>query len=140
MIKAIVFDYFGVISPGSSVDWELLGYIKDLKTHYKTAILSNVYGGFLEKTFDENHPQQNYFNELIASAEIGVLKPDPRAYQITCEKLGVDPKSAIFVDDSPDRCRGAEAIGMQAIIYQNLEQFKKDLGQILTKQSPNTNH
>jgi putative hydrolase of the HAD superfamily len=48
------------------------------------------------------------------SAE-GVLKPDPRLYQITAERLGVDVAGMAFLDDQPTNIRGAEALGIQAV-------------------------
>src|SRR5436190_16401664 len=54
-------------------DWELLEYIKSLRPALKTAILSNVGQGFLERIFDAERPEKDYFDAVIASADIGVL-------------------------------------------------------------------
>lgn len=112
-------------------DWELLDYIKNLKKKYKTAILSNVGQGFLERIFDEARPQKDYFDYLVASADIGVTKPNPRAYIVTMKRLGVEPDECIFVDDKVHLAAGAEAVGMQAIVYRGFDDFKKEIEKLI---------
>lgn len=113
-------------------DWQLLDYIKSLKKNYKTGLLSNVGHGFIEKIFDEKKPQQDYFDIVVISGEVGVLKPDPHIYQVTAKKLGVTPKECIFVDDRERNCEGARAVGMRAILYQDFEQMKEELEKLIS--------
>lgn len=115
-------------------DWELLEYIKTLKQKFGTALLSNVGTGFLERIFDAQRPAENYFDVIVASADIGAIKPDPKAYMAVVERLeAAEPSECIFVDDKLIHCQGAEAIGMQAIIYQDFQQLKHDLDKILSQ-------
>jgi epoxide hydrolase-like predicted phosphatase len=39
------------------------------------------------------------FDQVIESAKIGLRKPDPRIYRMMVEKLGVDPKACVYLDD-----------------------------------------
>jgi epoxide hydrolase-like predicted phosphatase len=68
---------------------------------------------------------------MIISAEIGVMKPDERIYQIALEKLGVKPSESVFLDDFPKNVEGAIAVGMQAIHFTQPEQALKELKQLL---------
>lgn len=108
-------------------DWELLNYIKDLKQKYKTGLLSNVGRGFLEQIFDKTHPQTDYFDVVMASGDMGFVKPDKRAYHFTAEKLGVKPENCIMIDDLPTNCAGARDAGMQAILYKDITMMKEQL-------------
>lgn len=114
-------------------DWELLEYIKDLKKNYKTAILSNVGAGFIERIFDHDRKQQDYFDVLAVSGQIGTLKPDPKAYLYTADKLGIEPSDCVFIDDKKRMVEGAEQVGMQGIVYTSFDDFKNGLEVLLSK-------
>jgi putative hydrolase of the HAD superfamily len=109
---------------------DLLAYIKELRTSFKIAVLSNANFGVLEHKFSTE--QLALFNVRTVSAEVGVMKPDPEIYTITAERLSVDPSECVFTDDNPHYAEAAEAVGMKSIWYQNLDQFKRELEQILS--------
>lgn len=112
------------------VNDELLDYIAtELKPNYKIGMLSNVAGHWLEQKFSDQHRQ--LFDGTILSAQTGYIKPDPRAYQAVLDQLGIEPAAAVFVDDREGNCSGARAIGMHAIRYQSLPQFKRELTEVL---------
>lgn len=47
--------------------------------------------------------------------------PDPRAYGIACERLGVGPGDCLFVDDYLPCVEGARAAGMRAHLFEDNE-------------------
>jgi 2-haloacid dehalogenase/putative hydrolase of the HAD superfamily len=49
--------------------------------------------------------------DIVISAETGVLKPDPRIFAQACQRFGVEPAEAFFVDDSQKNIAGARALG-----------------------------
>ncbi|HEY1753572.1 MAG TPA: HAD-IA family hydrolase [Caulobacteraceae bacterium] len=55
------------------------------------------------------------FDVIVESSKIGVRKPDPRIYQIACEKLGVEPAACVYLDDLGINCKPAALLGMKAI-------------------------
>ena len=112
------------------VNEELLDYIAtELKPKYKIGMLSNVAGRWLEQKFSAEHRQ--LFDGTVLSSQTGYIKPDPRAYQAILDQLAVEPAAAVFVDDREGNCGGARDVGMQAICYQSLAQFKRDLTEVL---------
>ncbi|RJK95486.1 HAD family hydrolase [Vallicoccus soli] len=53
---------------------------------------------------------------VVTAGELGVAKPDPRAFAATCERLGVAPGRALYVgDDHAVDVLGARAAGMRAV-------------------------
>jgi putative hydrolase of the HAD superfamily len=55
-------------------------------------------------------------DETVFSCDVGVSKPDPRIYEIACERLGVEPDECLFVGDGAnDELQGAERVGMTAV-------------------------
>lgn len=76
------------------------------------------------------------FAHVIESSKAGVRKPDPRIYQMMCEKLGVEPAECIYLDDLGINCKPAAALGMHAIKVTSGEQALADLSAVLGMQLP----
>ncbi len=51
----------------------------------------------------------------VFSCVVGYLKPDPRIYQIACERLGVLAGECVYIGDRPEEVIGARAVGMRAL-------------------------
>ena len=67
------------------------------------------------QVWDET-PLGREFDATVFSCEVGVSKPDPRIYEIACERLGVEPADCLFVGDGAnDELPGAERAGMTAL-------------------------
>ncbi|MGH9035690.1 MAG: HAD-IA family hydrolase [Acidimicrobiia bacterium] len=47
----------------------------------------------------------------------GVMKPDPGAYGLALDALGLAPERVLFVDDQPTNVSGAEAVGIPAVHF-----------------------
>jgi putative hydrolase of the HAD superfamily len=56
-----------------------------------------------------------HFDVIIESSQVGVRKPDPAIYELVCEKLGVEPHEAVFLDDLGINLKPARALGMTTI-------------------------
>ncbi len=55
------------------------------------------------------------FGRIFTSHEIGLRKPDPRAFAHVVQALGVPAASILFFDDSLANVEGAAAAGLQAV-------------------------
>jgi putative hydrolase of the HAD superfamily len=55
------------------------------------------------------------FHHVIESSKVGVRKPDPRFYELACERAGVEPDEAVFLDDLGVNLKPAAAMGMTTI-------------------------
>jgi putative hydrolase of the HAD superfamily len=61
-------------------------------------------------------PFAGALDEVVFSCDVGVSKPDPRIYEIACERLGVEAADCLFVGDGAnDELPGAERAGMTAL-------------------------
>jgi putative hydrolase of the HAD superfamily len=57
------------------------------------------------------------FDAEIFSNAIGLSKPDPRIYLACCERLGIEPREAVFVGDGAnDELDGARRVGLHPIL------------------------
>lgn len=106
---------------------ELTAYIRGLKSKFKIALLSNVRGrARLDELFDPGELDE-LFDVVVASGDIGIIKPERAIYEYTAEKLGVAPDECIMIDDRPDYCEGANAVEMRSILFLTTAQAQADL-------------
>jgi len=56
-------------------------------------------------------PAFDRLEDIVISAETAVMKPDPRIFAQACQRFGLEPAEALFVDDSEKNIVGAKALG-----------------------------
>lgn len=71
------------------------------------------------------------FQVVIESSVTGLRKPDPRIYRLACEKIGIDPSEAVYLDDLGINLKPAKAMGMRTIKVAGARQALVELGAIL---------
>ena len=72
-------------------------------------------------------PFLSWFDGIIVSGREGVIKPDPRIFQILCERYDVEPRSAVFIDDVAANARAASAVGIHGIHFRSADQLRREL-------------
>lgn len=118
------------------IDDDMMSFIAQLRDRgYRIGMISNVGRGFIDKVFTGYDPQK-YFDDIVLSNEVGLLKPDPAIYKLSASNLEVDTNQCIFIDDIPKNAEGATATGMQGIVYKSLAQTKQDIEAILEAKEP----
>lgn len=71
------------------------------------------------------------FDLVIESSKEGMRKPDPRIYQLACERLAVAPEAVVYLDDLGINLKPARALGMTTIKVIDEDQAIADLGAAL---------
>jgi 2-haloacid dehalogenase len=85
---------------------------------------------FARETFalaERHHDFLSEFDDRVISGHVGVVKPEPRIYQILFERVGRQPRELLFIDDSAANVRAAEALGMPAIHFTPGVDLEKEL-------------
>jgi putative hydrolase of the HAD superfamily len=93
---------------------EMIEAARRIARHYRVGLLTNnvrEWGGW--RAF---YPTE-VFHVIVDSSEVGMRKPHPAIYRLTCERLGVAPHRAAFVDDIEANVEGARAVGLVAIRF-----------------------
>ena len=67
----------------------------------------------------------------MVSGDEKVAKPDPKIYRILLERYGLIPGECVFLDDNADNVKAAEALGINAIRFDNIENVKQNLAKLL---------
>jgi putative hydrolase of the HAD superfamily len=81
---------------------------------YKTAMLTNISRDG-ERMWRTIIPAEDLFDVVVDSSKVGLRKPDPRIYQLTCERLGVTPDRCVFIDDLSCNVDAGRELGMHVI-------------------------
>lgn len=117
----------------AEIDNEVVALIKELKANYRTALCSNTVTQLFKQLLQENELEE-LFDVIVASSEVGMVKPNPDIFKYTLKQLGIDPEEAIFIDDRETNVAGAKAVGMQAILYTDIALLRKELENILSRE------
>ena len=115
---------------GDVIDRTLLAFIRSLRPNCKTGVISNAWPDM--RDYLAENKSDDAFDVLVISAEVGIMKPDPKIFHLAVEKFQVKTEEAVFVDDMLPNVEAARRLGMQGILFQNTEHTLKKLKQILT--------
>lgn len=89
---------------------------------FRTALVSNSWGNtYPRDTWD------GMFDTIVISGEVGLRKPEPEIYQLTSERLGLEPAECVFVDDMQPNVLGARKVGMTAILHTSYDETRREL-------------
>jgi 2-haloacid dehalogenase len=58
-----------------------------------------------------------WFRGILISGECGVIKPDPRIYELLIERFGLDPHRAVYIDDVEANIDAARPFGIHGIHF-----------------------
>jgi putative hydrolase of the HAD superfamily len=95
---------------------ELTRWARGLRPRYKTGILSNSFVGARERE-QTAYGYMDFIDDLVYSHEVGLAKPDARIYLLSCERLGVQPGEAVFIDNHEPFVQAAQDVGMHAVHF-----------------------
>ena len=109
----------------------VLDLIHRLHGNYKLAVLSNSPPGLSKWLADWN--MLNFFKVVFCSGDEGMAKPDPEAFELTLERLGLKPNEAVFIDDTREHVEAARKLGLQGILFTTAEELEKELDLLLSK-------
>ncbi len=124
--QSLLDEFFG----SDILDESLLDYVRKLRLTYKTGLLSNA-ADDLRQVIAEKWHFEDTFDDIVISAEVKLAKPDPGIFQLAVERLGVEARQAIFVDDMQPNVFGAETAGLIGIQFHSPGQLRYDLELLL---------
>ena len=106
----------------------MINLVKNLqKQGFQTALLSNV--RMNQARVKNQLGFYKLFHPILLSYQTGMHKPNPKAYYRLLQELHVPADEVIFVDNKPENIKGAQAVGIDAILFSNAEQLIEALKQ-----------
>jgi putative hydrolase of the HAD superfamily len=124
--------YFAHLHPNEPV----ISYMRSLRARgYKLAICTNNVREW-ETRWRSKLPVDEIFDTVVDSAFVGTRKPEPRIYELTLERLGVEAAAAVLVDDIEANCTGARELGIHAVWFRSSDQAIAEIEALLQANPP----
>lgn len=111
------------------IDLDIVILIQKLKNNHRVVCGSNS----IEPHWDisQRRGDYNFFDNVYLSHVMGVSKPELKFWEIILEKESYEPKDVIFIDDFSENIEAANSIGINGILYSNIERLKGDLSKFI---------
>lgn len=103
---------------------EFCGYARE--KGYRIFVLSNASSSFYQ--YFQRFAPLDYFDGIVVSCDIHMIKPDVRIYQYLLDKYQLKPEESFFIDDMPGNVAGAEKAGIcGAVFHGDFTEIRKSL-------------
>ena len=99
-----------------SIRENMVSFLRELKSDFKLGcITNNVKSSSEENTDNETEEAMSIFDHIIESSIVGIRKPNPEIYMMSCDALNVSPDQCIYLDDLGINLKPARELGMTTI-------------------------
>ena len=97
------------------VNWPIVHKARELKASgMPIALLTNNVAEWGDN-WRSTIPVEELFEIVVDSSAVQLRKTDPAIYLLTCERIGVAPEAAVFLDDNHDNIAAARSLGMETV-------------------------
>lgn len=91
---------------------------------WRTGILSNIPAGLADQV-REKCPWLKDFAAVTFSSDIGVVKPDEKAFHVALAAMGAKADDTVFIDDRIENVAAAESLGMRGVLFERIDQIQE---------------
>ncbi len=118
----LVADFYRLLARFAVPDPDMTVVLETLAPRYKLGLVTNGTSAGQRAKIDRLGIR-NLFGAIVVSGDIGIHKPDARAFHACLDALGVAPERAVYIGDHlTNDVNGALGAGMRAIWYPNTPQ------------------
>jgi epoxide hydrolase-like predicted phosphatase len=97
---------------GATSDLAMMAAVRRARQYgIATGLISNSWGS---SRYDADQLSE-LFDGVVISARVGLRKPSPEIYAIGAQRLQLDPRDCVFVDDLRGNLKPARALGMTTV-------------------------
>ncbi len=117
--------WYGFYTPQRGI-FEL---VKKLHIKYKLGVIS---GNIQERVefLNRKYNFRKYFNRETYSFSVGINKPNIRIYEAFLDKINIPAENCLYIDDKDIFLMPAKKLGMNVLLFKNVDQLVKDLRQL----------
>ncbi len=69
----------------------------------------------------------DWFQGILVSGMVKLIKPDPRIYGLLLERFGIRPETAVYIDDHPINATAARKLGIHGIHFTTPAELREEL-------------
>lgn len=105
--------------------------IKELKVKgYKIYLLSNA--STRQHEYWHRISASKYFDGTLISADVKIVKPNPKIFEHLCEKFSLLPAECFFIDDLEQHIIAAESVGMRGYVFDgNVAKLRRAIDKLI---------
>jgi len=122
-ISEIMKNWINILSP-------ITGTIEIVKAlvdkSYRMTMLSNFHEDAFSHLY-EKHEFFQYFENIIVSSDVFLIKPEKEIFQYMCDNYSINPATSIFIDDNHGNIDAAKEMNFQTILFENPTQLRQEL-------------
>ena len=108
----------------------IIGAVEILAELRERGIPLYILSNFSAETFPsalERFEFLRWFRGMVISGEVGVIKPDPRIYEIMLARYAIDPHRAVYIDDVAANAEAARPFGIHSIHFTTPAALREEL-------------
>lgn len=90
---------------------------------WRVGVLANIPEGQAEKVRQKFRWLEE-FSAVTFSCDIGLVKPDEKAFHVALDAMGAKPADTVFFDDRPENVEAAERLGMKGVVFSHISQVR----------------
>jgi putative hydrolase of the HAD superfamily len=113
---------------GSAPDDEMVEAVRRARSGgRRTGLVSNSWG-------TRRYPREllgELFDGVVISGDVGIRKPAPEIYRLGAERIGLEPRACVFVDDLPFNLSPAADLGMATVHHRSAGETIGELERLL---------
>lgn len=123
-------EFFRMLRKSYSVNHDIKNFACEIKeAGYKTCLCSNNFVTRIRE-LEKEFSFLKHFDVKVFSYDIGVLKPNINIFHALVGQCGVDASEIVYADDSESKLTGAEELGINTFIFEDINQFKYHLASL----------
>lgn len=112
--------YLGAVDPITEMH-ELVRWAGE---NYQIGLLSNIGSGFIDDMLKSGLLPDITYDAIVDSSKVGVLKPDPKIYDIAESMAGVSPSEILLVDDTRANLMPAQRAGWHVMWFNDYDSME----------------
>lgn len=121
--------FLEIFSSSYEINPEIVSFIKQLKPKYQVLLHSDNFNA-LSQTLRKDPGLEGLFEKMYFSDEIHLIKEDEASFRHVLQDVGKKPEECIFIDDKEKNLTAPRNIGMQTLLFKNIDSLKEELGRL----------
>lgn len=106
------------------------GHAHEMYALVRRAHDQGIATGLLSNSWGNDYPRDTWadmFDVVVISGEVGLRKPEPEIFELTCGRLGLQPSQCVFVDDLRHNVEAAVALGWVGVHHRTYTETAAEL-------------
>jgi putative hydrolase of the HAD superfamily len=118
--------YTAILKESVGADPNMYVLIDQLKENgIRVGMLSNIDDRYTKLIRDFGFYEP--FKPCLLSCEMGLEKPDPKAYELLLKTMNLPAEEIVFIDDKEENVEAAKTMGIDAILFSSEPQLRNEL-------------